>query len=96
MLLAFEDEVAEVVDDADVGRVEPVDQAQRGGSCSTASAGGARMRITLADAQTGGAPATATAGVATAVAQVEPPPSAMPSASAVSPYAAARSSVSVV
>jgi hypothetical protein len=36
-------------------------------SGSTASAGGARMRITLADAQTGGAPATATAGVTPAV-----------------------------
>lgn len=36
-------------------------------SGSTASAGGARMRITLADAATGGAPATATAGVTPAV-----------------------------
>jgi hypothetical protein len=34
---------------------------------STASAGGARMRLTLADAETGGAPATATAGVTPAV-----------------------------
>jgi hypothetical protein len=36
-------------------------------SGSTAAAGGARLRINLADAQTGGAPATASAGVTPAV-----------------------------